>query len=105
MHSVTGAQTILSSGGTLFGPYGLAVGFGGQLFVPDADAFALQGGVLRIDPLTGQQTVLTSSGFLSEPDGIAIAPVPEASSGVFSTTALIIMAVAYFRWRRKGAAA
>jgi DNA-binding beta-propeller fold protein YncE len=66
-------QTIISVGGTLFGPYGIDIALNGQLFVTEADGFALDGGVLRIDPTTGAQTTITSSGNFREPIGIVIA--------------------------------
>jgi DNA-binding beta-propeller fold protein YncE len=66
-------QRIVSTGGTLFGPYGIDIALDGSLFVTEADAFALDGGVLKIDPTTGAQTTITAGGNLREPIGIVIA--------------------------------
>ncbi len=64
----TGAQTIVSSGGTLCTPEGLAVDSGGRIVV----ASACSNEILSIDPSTGTQSVISSGGSLSYPVGLGI---------------------------------
>jgi DNA-binding beta-propeller fold protein YncE len=69
----TGNQTIISQGGYLSIPKGIAIDSTGQLLVTD-DA-----GLIKIDPASGIQTLLASSpidpaGYGVEPWGIAIVP-------------------------------
>ena len=63
----TGEQKVVSSGGSLTFPTGIAVEASGQIVVVDGVQ-----GVLRVDPTTGAQTVLSSGGFFVFPFGIAI---------------------------------
>ena len=59
-----GTQTVVSEGGNLVGPVGIAVDDNGQLIVGDpytinpASQDLYDGGVIRIDPSTGAQTLL-----------------------------------------------
>jgi sugar lactone lactonase YvrE len=77
----SGAQTIVSEGGHLAGPVGVAVDGDGSIVVGDpyttdpAGADPYTGAVIRIDPLTGDQTVLArgQDGFVN-PRGIAVVP-------------------------------
>jgi DNA-binding beta-propeller fold protein YncE len=69
----TGNQTIISQGGYLSIPKGIAIDSTGQILVTD-DA-----GLIKIDPASGIQTLLASSpidpaGYGVEPWGIAIVP-------------------------------
>jgi len=67
----TGAQTVISSGGSFHQPCGIAVEASGSILVGDRGGSGIIGKVIRIDPVTGQQTVLSSGG---SPCGIAIEP-------------------------------
>ncbi len=71
---VTGAQTIIASGGNFVYPAGVAIDSNGNLIVIDKEAFDGSGGVIRVNPMTGQQTPVSSGGFFVTPTGIAIAP-------------------------------
>ena len=64
---LTGAQAIISSGGVLRHPYGVAIDAAGKIIVGDIGA-----GVVSVDPATGHQTVISSGGFLSNPIGVAL---------------------------------
>jgi DNA-binding beta-propeller fold protein YncE len=64
--SGTGQQTILSSGGFLVAPLGIAVSPSGEVFVADPGADRIIG----IDPVTGTQRVV--GGFVLDPIGIAV---------------------------------
>jgi sugar lactone lactonase YvrE len=73
----TGAQTLLSSGGSLVRPIGAAVEADGKLLIADIQAFsgaALggQGGVIRVDPATGAQTAAASGGAFIHPMDVAV---------------------------------
>ena len=81
----TGAQTLLSSGGYLVGPVGIAVDENGQLIVGDPytinplspDLF--DGGIIRINPVDGGQTLLArGQGNYVNPRGIAIVRAAQA---------------------------
>lgn len=72
-------QTVIAQGGNLFGPQGIAILEGGDVF---SDLFiaspsccsGVQGGVIRIDP-SGNQTIVGEGGFFDGgPLGIALAP-------------------------------
>lgn len=63
----TGAQTVISSGGSLLGPIGLALDAAGNILVVN---YARD--VIRVDPVTGVQTVVSSGGFFVIPYDIAI---------------------------------
>ncbi len=67
---MTGAQTVVSSGGFFVGPYGLAIEASGNILVADANAQA----VIRVDPVSGAQTLVSSGGLFVVPAGIAIVP-------------------------------
>jgi streptogramin lyase len=66
----TGAQTLVSSGGMLVQPFGIALGMGGEIFVSDAGYYLR--GIFRIDPETGNQTLLSSGANLRVPAGITV---------------------------------
>ena len=61
---------------------------------------------------SSSQNIFFSAGPNGETNGLfgvlqasAPTPVPEPSTGVLTTTALIIVAATYFGWRRRGVAA
>jgi DNA-binding beta-propeller fold protein YncE len=56
---LTGAQSLVSSGGELVDPAGLAVAPTGQLWVVDSLEADNNGAVIRIDPRSGAQTVVS----------------------------------------------
>jgi DNA-binding beta-propeller fold protein YncE len=78
----SGAQSIVSAGGELVDPAGIAVAPDGTLFVVENIGVGgnprVPGGgrpaVLRIDPATGAQSVVTRGGNLCYPFGIALEP-------------------------------
>jgi hypothetical protein len=61
----SGSQHVVSSGGMLVAPSGIAVHDGGRLFVSDYEALGGDGAIFEIDPSSGTQSVLTSGGFLA----------------------------------------
>jgi sugar lactone lactonase YvrE len=75
----TGAQTVISSGGMLLRPWGVAVAANGDIFVADAlccdsgPGTGRAAGVIRINPTTGSQSVVSRGANLFELRGIAIA--------------------------------
>jgi hypothetical protein len=72
----TGAQSLVSQGGELVDPAGIAVATDGTLYVVEnvGVAPARDPAVVRIDPATGAQSVLTRGGNLCYPFGIALEP-------------------------------
>lgn len=65
---VTGAKTIISLGGYLVGPTGLAIDEKGDILVADPSA----GAVIRVDPKTGAQTLVSLGGSFVLPYDLAI---------------------------------
>ena len=63
----TGNQRIVSSGGLLGVPFGIAAEARGTLLVANAQV------LLRIDPQTGSQKVLSAGGFFRAPLAVAVA--------------------------------
>ena len=70
----TGDQALISSGGDLTSPVGVAVEADGQIVVADADALGGTGGVIRVDPVTGSQTTVASGGLFSNPFDLVVEP-------------------------------
>jgi hypothetical protein len=72
----TGAQSLVSRGGELVDPAGIAVAPDGSLFVIENVGVgpAQNPAVIRINPATGAQSVLTRGGNLCYPFGIAREP-------------------------------
>jgi DNA-binding beta-propeller fold protein YncE len=72
----SGAQSLVSQGGELVDPAGIAVAPDGALFVLENVGVgpAQDPAVIRIDPATGQQRVVTRGGGLCYPFGIAFEP-------------------------------
>ena len=66
--SATGARTVLTSGGLLQSPTGIAIEAGGNLVVSDASAAA----VIRVNATTGAQSLVSSSSDFNTPSGIAV---------------------------------
>jgi len=70
-----GSQTVLTEGGELLNPTGIAVAPDGRVFVADSagpfmpDQF---GRIIEVDPVSGDQTVLASGDLLEQPSGIAV---------------------------------
>jgi len=71
---VTGAQSLLTSGGELVDPAGLALAPNGDLWVADNLLRDGSGRIVRVDTRTGAQTRITQGDPLDLPFGIAIAP-------------------------------
>jgi sugar lactone lactonase YvrE len=72
----SGAQSVVSAGGELVDPAGIAVAPDGTLFVIENVGVgpARDPAVVRIDPATGAQSVVTRGGNLCYPFGIAVEP-------------------------------
>ena len=70
----TGNQTLVSEGGRLVDPAGIAVAPDGALYVLENVGAGGTPEVLRVDPATGAQSVVTSGNLLCYPFGIAIEP-------------------------------
>jgi sugar lactone lactonase YvrE len=72
----TGAQSLVSQGGELVDPAGIAVAPDGTLFIVENVGVgpAQNPAVVRIDPASGAQSVLTRGGNLCYPFGIALEP-------------------------------
>lgn len=70
---LTGAQEVISSGGSLSRPLGIAVGPDGRIFAVDEDYpnGVANGALFEIDPVTGAQSII-SLNFNRGPSGIAI---------------------------------
>ncbi len=63
--ATTRAQSTISSGGLMEGPFAVTIGPGGDLLVTDAAK------VVRIDAVSGMQTLVSSGQFFEAPAGIA----------------------------------
>jgi hypothetical protein len=72
---LTGAQTVVSSGGLFVRPFDLTIDAAGQILVVDTEAFGGSLGIIRVDPVSGVQTVIYNSsggGPIQGPEGIVI---------------------------------
>ena len=67
----TGAQTVISSGGSFVEPYWVALATNGDLYISDVAAAGGNGGIYRIDAATGVQTAVSTGGSFVDPSGIA----------------------------------
>jgi len=67
-----GQPCLVSAGGYLVLPTGIAVDAAGQLFVADSDAFDRHGGIIRIDPTTGAQFPASRDGYFFDPQSLVI---------------------------------
>lgn len=89
---VTGAKSVVSSGGQFVNLQGIVVAPNGDLFVTDGDALpdgaGAKGAVFRVNPATGVQTPVSAGGAFRSPSGVAVAgagivsvpPFPGAAS-------------------------
>ena len=66
--SASGTKTVLSIGGSLVQPFGLAMDAHGNLLVSDTGSLS----IVQIHPATGAQTVIAAGGQLGSPYGIAV---------------------------------
>jgi hypothetical protein len=73
VNPTTGAQTMISSGGLLNDPVGVAVDGAGRILVADFNSGG-GGALIRVDPLTGAQSLATAAPLSGQPRGVAIAP-------------------------------
>ena len=64
----TGAQTVVSSGGYLTLPSGIAIASDGSLLV--ANRYSAD--IIRINPTTGAQSIVSSGGLLADPYNLVI---------------------------------
>ena len=71
---VTGARSIISSGGEFDLPAAVALEPGGSILVLDLGPTGGQPQVIRVNPASGAQSVLTFGGSLVAPAGIAVGP-------------------------------
>ncbi|MFB6840471.1 hypothetical protein [Streptomyces sp. NPDC056361] len=70
---VSGARTVISSGGSLRSPVDVVIDHDGNIVVVDANAFeGFVGGVIKVDPVSGEQTTVSSGGSFDTPAAIAI---------------------------------
>jgi sugar lactone lactonase YvrE len=69
-----GGQSLVSKGGALVDPAGVAVAPDGALYVVENVGADGAPGVIRIDPASGAQTVVARGGELCNPFGIALEP-------------------------------
>ena len=73
----TGTQTLVTSGGALGFPLGIAIGPDGNLWVASGNwvpTSTSEAAVVRVDPDTGTQTVVSTDDQFEFPSGIAFAP-------------------------------
>jgi DNA-binding beta-propeller fold protein YncE len=71
----TGVQTVISSGGRLVQPTGVAIDPVGNIFVSDFGGIDNNSGaILKIDAATGAQTVISSGGSLDGPTSVQLDP-------------------------------
>jgi DNA-binding beta-propeller fold protein YncE len=73
VHPATGAQQVITQGGMLADPAGLAIAADGTIFVADLQAFG-SGGIVAVDPTSGQQRKVSASTVFTRPMGLAVAP-------------------------------
>jgi DNA-binding beta-propeller fold protein YncE len=63
---------VVSAGGLLVLPVGVAVDASGQVLVVDSDALDGNGAIVRIDPVNGAQNAIAQDGYFVDPHAIAI---------------------------------
>lgn len=69
---VTSVQEVVSSGGLLVDPRGVAIDSCGDIIVADPSAFGGGGGVIRVDPVTGAQSAISSGGLFVDPLAVTL---------------------------------
>jgi sugar lactone lactonase YvrE len=67
-------QFVVTAGGSLLEPFGLAAAPDGTLIVADTGALNDLGRVVGVNPATGAQTLLAQGGDVFEPFGVTVAP-------------------------------
>jgi streptogramin lyase len=72
VNPVTGAQSILTSGGFLSRPEAVVANPAGDIFVVEADRFGVGSKIVKVDASTGSQSVLASGGALLDPHDIVV---------------------------------
>lgn len=80
---LTGAESVVSTGGDFATPIDAAVASDGTIYAADADSFGNLGALFRIDAVGGGQTTISSGGDFIAPFGLAVVPaaaVPEPTS-------------------------
>lgn len=73
----TGAQTLISSGGSFLDPFGVAIDANRDVVLADPCGFCLSGGVgvvFKIAPATGAQIITSTGSYFVSPTGVAIDP-------------------------------
>jgi hypothetical protein len=70
VNPATGAQSVISQGGSFSEPTYICEAPNGQLYVSDLTATG-QGAVIRVDPATGSNSVLASGGAINGPNVLA----------------------------------
>lgn len=70
---VSGARTVVSSGGAFVSPVDVAIDHDGNILVVDANAFTgFSGGVIKVDPVSGVQSAVSSGGSFDSPAAFAV---------------------------------
>ena len=70
----SGRQSLVSRGGALIDPAGIAIAAGGAVYVVENVGSDGTPGVIRINPRTGAQTRVAEGGALCNPFGVALEP-------------------------------
>lgn len=81
---VTGGQSVISTGGLLQDPNGIAFDNADSLLISDHDTMSL----LLIDPQTGSQSVYWSGG-IGDLKGIRVLPIPDPSTSLLLLAGLV----------------
>ena len=73
----TGSYEVVSSGGNLTNPWGIAIDASGNLVVANRQNFfgdpSTSNTIIKIDPVTGEQSILSEDGLFVTPQTLAIA--------------------------------
>ena len=72
VNPVSGAQSVLTSGGLLTRPEAVAANSAGEIFVVNRDRFGAGSKIVKVSPLTGAQSLLSSNALLLDPNDVAI---------------------------------